>query len=248
MGRSTSSISIPLIGGPNSRPEDQPKITRPTADAVASASGQSPKLPAPTTIGLRYTNVPGQRGALVTGVQENSIAANSGLKTGDRIVAIDGRLLVSAEALQQSLGQRSDNKRIGIRMVRDGKLLSTNIDPAAKPTVTDSLATDINAPAPSAENRSVLGGVGALFGELLNPKRKSKPATGIASDDEMALGDDNEVQQVDFEADVKAKPKRQSNPLSLEELEPKPIGEEDSVELLPPQRTKQESPNKKVSC
>lgn len=244
------SIDVPLMGGPLNSDSSQ----QTTDDAIAEGAKTQPangQLTQPAILGLSYANVEGQRGALITDIQNDSPAAVSGLKTGDRIVAVDGRLLVSAEALQQSLAAHKENTLIDVRMVREGKLLSAKIDPLAKPTATDSLAGSVSDSA-NGRNESVLGSVGAIFGKLLNGNPKPKPsgkrgpdrsAVDELAEDEMALGDDEEVQQVDFESDiVDGKNNELSDPLSLNALEPPPIGEDDSAELLPPQEEKEKSP------
>jgi membrane-associated protease RseP (regulator of RpoE activity) len=223
--RKTSSIMIPLMD----------EITnRPTTEEIAKETDRQPA--APTTFGISYANVEGQRGALVTDIQKNSLASNSGLKRGDRIVSVNGRLLISAEALQQTLGSSDKETAIGLRMVRNGQLLSAKIDPNRTSAQAGSLAAG-DKDTSAKENKSVLGGVGAIFGELLSGKSKQK------SVDEMALGDDEGVRQVDFESDVQANvdSKKSTDPLSLEALEP-PAGDDDQlVELVPPKQAVKKS-------
>lgn len=229
--RKKSSIMVPLID----------EITnRPTTAKIAQE--KDPQATAPTTFGISYANVEGQRGALVTNIQENSLASNSGLKRGDRIVSVNGRLLVSAEALQQTLGSSDKKTTIGLRMVRNGQLLSAKIDPNGSSAQAGSLAAG-DKDASAQENKSVLGGVGAIFGELLSGKSKQKPVDKMALEaeiarDAMALGDDEGVRQVDFESDVKANvdSKNSTDPLSLKTLEPRAIDGVESAKLLPPKQ------------
>jgi membrane-associated protease RseP (regulator of RpoE activity) len=180
---------------------------------------------------LQFKDIDGQRGALVTAVEPGTPAAASGLQTGDRIVAMDGRLLVDSLALKQALAQRQSESAVELRMVREGKLLSAKISQSQ--TGSKSLATD-NPSSGDQQQKSALGGVGALLGGLLGGKGKAEPQ------DEMALDDEQGVRQVDFETDIDAgDPDRSPDPLSLEALELPPDSE--PIELLPP-KTDSENP------
>jgi len=152
---------------------------------------EAEKIQSPEMLGMRYTNVQGQRGAVVTEIQKNSPASVSGLKIGDRIVAIDGRLLISAEAFRQIVADHHENFPVNVRMVRDGKLLSAKIDPHAKATLDDSLTANDGQSLKTGKNESALSGFGALLGGLLGGKPKPKPEPK----DEMALGDDEELEE-----------------------------------------------------
>jgi membrane-associated protease RseP (regulator of RpoE activity) len=231
--RRTSAIDVPLIAGTPS----SPSISAIAANSPQQVPGserpaaKQPKSGVAEAFGLRYTNVDGQRGALVMEVEKGTAASVSGLKAGDRIVAVDGRLLVNAQALKQTLDQRKDGPKIGVRMVRDGKLLSAQIDPSKAGA--NSLAAGDEKSANDNQEKSALGGVGALLGGLLGGKPKQKPK------DEMALGDDEGVRQVDFESEV-AGQDQPPDPLSLEALLPPKTGEVE--ELLPPKQDSKKSP------
>jgi membrane-associated protease RseP (regulator of RpoE activity) len=215
-----SAIEVPLIGGSPASVDSGAIATDSTKPNPAPATVQQPEPPVGAkAFGLQYTDIDGQRGALVTSVEKGTPASTSGLQTGDRIVAVDGRLLVDALALKQVLDQRPAGAAVDIRMVREGKLLSALIDPALP--VNQSLAADDPA-SDDPKKKTALGGVGALLGGLLG----GKPSSKAESKDEMALGDDEAVRQVDFEAEIEGgDPDRTPDPLSLEALELPPKSE-----------------------
>ena len=209
------------------------KDSSPSADRAATNAVVAGKKPAltgadsqsPEIFGLTFRDIEGQRGAIVTGVQANSPAWASGLKTDDRIVAVDGRLLVDADAFKSLLEQSVGDSTIDLRMVRDEKLLSAKMNPNSGTSVAanDAVAADTT-------DQSALQGLGAAIGGLLGGRPKQKPAEV----DEMALEDGERVQQVDFEVEeVNTDPS--PDPLSLEALEIQKSS--DSGELLPPKKT-----------
>ncbi len=243
----SGAIIVPLIGAIGSEPlptavasglvADQRTAT-PNRQAIGSQDNQSTDLAADANaeqaFGLSYTNIDGQRGALVTEIQPDSPASTAGLKTGDRIVAVDGRLLINAQALKETLGQRKDSPAIDLRMVRDGKLLSANIV-STDDVATDSLIAGDGKATSGKGKKTTLGGVGKLLGGLLGGKPKPEPK------DEMALGDDEGVQQVDFETEIATKDEdRSPDPVSLKALAPPTNGE--TEELLPPKQDSEKSP------
>ncbi len=209
--RTVSVIDVPLLGGA----VDQRSIGSVVEDS-AGATGL------PAQFGLRYRTIDGQRGALVTEIQPDSPASLSGLETGDRIVAVDGKLLIDAEALQRTLRGQPAGAAIRLSMVRDGKLMSAKIDPNGQAASNDSLIiAGGESPKNSAANSPLnegtsLKGLGAALGSLLRGKPKSQPV------DQRALGEDEGVRQADFEADT-TKPVQlpeNNDPLALETLEP----------------------------
>jgi len=113
----------PLATAPLASPPlaTAPLATAPLAADQAAKNQSLTTFGIQTTFGMGYTSVKGQRGAVVTEIQKDSPASASGLKTGDRIVAVEGRLLISADALQQTLADNQENFPVNVRMIRDGK-------------------------------------------------------------------------------------------------------------------------------
>lgn len=63
----------------------------------------------------------GQRGALIAEVQENSAADKAGLKSGDVVVAVDGKDILSSAQLRNAVGVRKIGETLKLTIVRDGK-------------------------------------------------------------------------------------------------------------------------------
>lgn len=63
----------------------------------------------------------GQRGALIAEVQEGSAADKAGLKSGDVVVAVDGKDILSSAQLRNAVGVRKIGETLRLTIVRDGK-------------------------------------------------------------------------------------------------------------------------------
>ena len=68
----------------------------------------------------RSFKLPGLMGALVTKVVKDSPAGTAGLKSGDFIVAIDGRAIASANQLRNTVAAFGPGRSIGLEIYRDG--------------------------------------------------------------------------------------------------------------------------------
>lgn len=62
----------------------------------------------------------GQGGVLVTNVMEKSPADNAGLKSGDVIVAVDGKKTTSTGQLRSQIGMRTIGDKLMLTIMRDG--------------------------------------------------------------------------------------------------------------------------------
>ena len=69
----------------------------------------------------KFFNLAKSAGALVTQVEADSPAAKAGLKTGDVIIALDGKPVNDAGELQVEVGQRQPGTTIKLEVIRDGK-------------------------------------------------------------------------------------------------------------------------------
>ena len=66
-------------------------------------------------------------GALVTGVEENSPAANAGLKRGDLIISVNGKKIESASELKNTIGSYPPNRVVNIKFLREKKIDIINV-------------------------------------------------------------------------------------------------------------------------
>ncbi|WDE11742.1 DegQ family serine endoprotease [Thalassomonas haliotis] len=62
----------------------------------------------------------GQGGVLVTNVMEDSPAEDAGLKSGDVIVAVDGKQTTSTGQLRSQIGMRTIGDKVTLTVIRDG--------------------------------------------------------------------------------------------------------------------------------
>lgn len=66
-------------------------------------------------------------GALVTGVEDNSPAANAGLKRGDLIIAVNGKKIESASELKNTIGSFAPKRVVNVKFLRDKKIDIVNV-------------------------------------------------------------------------------------------------------------------------
>ena len=80
--------------------------------------------------------VPGQEGALVNSVVEDSPAAEAGIRRGDVIVAFDGRKIKSPGAFVKSVEQTLPGKKAELKVIRGGKERDVALTIAERPLQT----------------------------------------------------------------------------------------------------------------
>jgi membrane-associated protease RseP (regulator of RpoE activity) len=168
--------------------------------------------------GVAANDLPAMRGALVANVVSDSPADSAGIKKGDRIVSINGRLLMDSAALNRQLDGRTAGEQFTIQLVRDAKLIAAEVQ--YNTAEANALAkSDAEKAKATGGGDSITGGIGSMLGGLFG----SKKAIPSASDDEMAFDDAEPIQPVTFEApakkDAPAKPAKKSDPPSLELME-----------------------------
>ncbi len=66
------------------------------------------------------------KGVYITGVQENSAAAEAGLQEGDIIQSINGNAVNSSVELSERIARRNPGDQITLSYLRNGRLLSSN--------------------------------------------------------------------------------------------------------------------------
>lgn len=66
------------------------------------------------------------KGVYITGIQENSAAAEAGLQEGDIIQSIDGNTVTSSVELSERIARRNPGDQISLSYLRKGRVLSSN--------------------------------------------------------------------------------------------------------------------------
>ncbi len=162
----------------------------------AGSETETLDLPAPVRpFGVDADNVPGIRGARVKTVVPGSPADSAGILPGDRIVSIDGDMVVDSDALFRRMDNRKSDDVV-IQFVRDAKLVAADVDFTARPDSSlvgsESSATSESTKPDSANTESAAEsaaqGIGSLLGGLFGGK--SEPPKD--SDDSMAFDDDEQ--------------------------------------------------------
>ena len=72
-------------------------------------------------------------GVLVISVTEGGPAASAGVKTGDIILAIDGRATPSVDAIHKLLDRHTIGRALPVRLLRDGAVRDVTATPSARP-------------------------------------------------------------------------------------------------------------------
>ena len=88
-------------------------------------------------------------GAFILNVEKNSPASTAGLKRGDLVVDIDGKIIKDANDLKTIIGNQTPGKTIKIKFERDNKIKSTtivlaNMDQSLNPTTKVAYIQGIN--------------------------------------------------------------------------------------------------------
>lgn len=155
------------------------------------------------------------RGAMVKQVLENSPADAAGIQRGDRVVSINGRLLMDSSAMERQLDGRTKGEQFSIQVVRNAKLMALEVR-YDTPEANAMAKSDAKKAAATSDGGSITGGIGSMLGGLFGGK-KTIPSS---SEDEMAFDDAEPIRPVTFEEMTKAfdSPEK-SDPPSLEVME-----------------------------
>ena len=86
-----------------------------------------------TTNPARALGLPGERAIEVTSVESHTPAAVAGLKSGDLIVAIDGRPVDTVDDVHRLLGSEAIGRPMKIELVRDGRRREVSATPREAP-------------------------------------------------------------------------------------------------------------------
>ncbi len=271
-GRERKQLQIPIVqkpsfaklGAPTAPADSGPTIAKtPNPPAMGSqtikpVSSQQSVLDQVTDtrqLGVEVQEQAGKRGVVITRVSEKSPAGRAGLKVGDRIFSIDGKMIADNNGLIQELSNRKNGDRFAVQLVRRNRVVSSQITLIPTPDVSAA-----KTPAASGDEEkngsSALQGVGAMLGGLFGSKSKEDPTTSAkssqptlappagptgpksilapASDaDEMAFGDDEPIAAKIFDV----APLAAQRPVPAQRFERSILTDPPSTkELTPPKR------------
>lgn len=172
------------------------------------------------SIGVAVEEIAGRRGLRVTNVIVGSAADAAGLKSDDRIVSLDGRMIADPTGFQRLVASEREGA-IQMRVIRQNRLIDVELDPSAKPVAgaSDSQpgsGTQTMNPLPDTKQFGG-GGLGAGLGSILGGVFGTKPKPA----------NENPPNELPPPAAVPAE-SEPSDPLDLESPLPEPAPSNDS--------------------
>ena len=239
--RRVSDLDIVLVELPD---PSGPTSSAPRYVAKPNQSGKAPK------IGAVVRDVPGTRGVLVTEVSDASPAQTAGLRVDDRIVAVNGKMVMDTRGLLTRLTQAAASESADLRIVRKGTLMDASLDfgsagsaaPSNVKQATETSTAETSTAETSTAAPSRFGGLGSAIGGFFGSK--SAAASPKISSDALEL--EPMVEQSSDASDQSplptpallepAKAPAKSDVLALEA----PLGQ--SEELPPPRQQKLPTP------
>ena len=188
---SQASLGEPVFAGPANTANSAPSTTPPSELKNPAATPASQRLASPDRpqLGVEVEERPGTRGVVIVSVDPNSPANRAGMKVGDRIVAVDGRMIADTSGLVREVNTRKIGESIAVKLVRQNQLVASNVTFSAPQTASQETAATPKKSAPSSEpgpgeSKSILSNVGSMLGGLMGgskPKPKPAPATNDSS-------------------------------------------------------------------
>ena len=122
-----------------------PVVEHPKAQASALAAQANPRAAsAKPEMGIEVDSPAGIRGAVVREIAPDSPAYKSGLRVGDRIVSVDGRIVQDSGGLASEVGSKRPGDVIAVQLVRGNMLYASRIQLAAKVEATDDTKTEMD--------------------------------------------------------------------------------------------------------
>ena len=169
-------LDVPLVAAP----------TAPAKENTSVAKEDSAKPKGEPLLGVEVETPVGGRGAMVAVVEPGSPAARAGLRVGDRIVSVDGKLVSNSTFLANQIAQRAPGDAMAIQLVRNNQLLASRVTLGS--TVALASAQEPTSPgstdsAPNSDieksGKSILEGIGNVLGGLPKPNKAGKPAPKV---------------------------------------------------------------------
>lgn len=158
---------------------DRRRSQRPPIDAVAANNDAGSRTDTadknaagidPQTIGLTITDMAGVRGVEVVSVAESSAANAADIRTGDRLVSLDGRLVTDSAAFEKSLASSRPSRPIMIRLIRNGQVLQTRLSTAPAAIAAAAAKTTPK------NDSSIASGIGSVLGGFFGGGKSASPA------------------------------------------------------------------------
>ncbi len=201
--RRPAMLAIPLIDRRVTTTQVKPKPLADEPTAMTAQAQQKPSANRSATasglidFGVVAETLPTVRGALIKDVQSDSPAELAGIVQGDRIVSVNGRLLMDSDALSRKLDGRTKGDQVTLQLVRDAKLVAVEVgfDTPESNKLKKSELAKSKSQGGDAEG-SLTTGLGSMLGGLFGGKKEIPSA----DNDEMAFDDGESVQPVTFEA------------------------------------------------
>ncbi|PAY19419.1 hypothetical protein CKO51_11150 [Rhodopirellula sp. SM50] len=170
-GRTKSPAAGPATSGGNSIP-----VPIQAATPTAAETAARPK------IGAEVRDVPGRRGVQVMEIQPGSPADKAGLKTEDRIVAIDSKMVSDTQRLFDLLALAPADASVDLQLIRDNRLVNATLSLRSDDgSAVAGRATDATGPTP-APSDSLVGGLGSVLGGMFGQSAPSSPAPSDTTD------------------------------------------------------------------
>jgi len=188
-------------------------------------------------LGIEVESQADERGAVIVSVEPDSPAARSGLRLGDRIVAVDNRFVANPDRLAEVLGLReAPMAAMAVKLVRNDELMDVMVSLDATPS--GELGSDsgtIGSPSERgqtpAPGGSMLEGIGSRLGGWLAGGGSAGSAKGEAAGDRPSQSSTEETDQQQ-EAPV-ARPAPESLPPPLPQPpDPLEFGDQEPLERV----------------
>lgn len=154
-------------------------------------------------------------GGLIINIEENSPASKAGLKRGDLIISIDGKMVKSASGLKNIIGSFQPLRVVNIKFLRDKKIDIVNVKLASLDNKIASATLNYKGidviPLPSELQRLLRANANIRGGVLVDKVQLNSEAhsIGIIKDDIIVQIEDNEILSIDdFKASISSQNKK----------------------------------------
>ncbi len=237
-GERDATVRLPLMdAGQLAELESRSKVA---ASSAAAPSGAAPVQAGPTAksfamsdFGAAVSPADGRRGVVVGSVRPDSPAGRAGLKVGDRVVSIEGRLIVDPASFEREITRTRIGDQVSVNVVRDDTLNTYDVNlrgGADSDTGSADAVASSSEPSTEKDGGSVLGGIGSVLGGLFGGPAGDGAKGKEEESDSMAFDDGEPIRQVGFDqettrqSDASAEKKKatESDPPSVEVLTPPP--------------------------